>query len=436
MDRRDFLKLSGLSGLALATPLVGARTAHAADPYAGKFFIYIHAGGGWDPTSFIDPKGKEGDRAMNNAFTEIRSAGNIRYPAGIYDPQDGQQGAAGYSIFGGQQQFQNFFEKHSSRLTVINGIDVGTNDHDGGTRAMASGELREGFPSYAALFASQVAKDKPMAYFGGGGYTFTGGLVPVTRANNVRALQDAAYPNRWYADDVTFHTDKTMKRITDAQRQRNTRLISGNSLNRYRSIWNTLFTVRDGDNEMKRLTDLLDGLQLQGAGIQQQARLALVAYRAGLAASASLSYGGFDTHNRHDEEHIPQLRELLYYIDWIYEEIGSQGISHDNVVILVGSDFGRTPFYNATTGKDHWSISSMFAMGGGVPGNRRIGETTYDHRAKKLNPDTLAVDDAAGIRITPHHVSQSLRGLLGIAETPGAAAFPVPPDVRPMKLFG
>lgn len=435
MERRDFLKLSAYSGLALAAPFA-PRTAEAADPYAGKFFIYIHAGGGWDPTSLIDPKGREGDRAMNNAFTEIRSAGNIRYPAGIYNPQAGQMGAAGFSIFGGQDQYPNFFEKHYQRLTVINGIDVGTNDHDGGTRAMASGELREGFPSYAALFASQVAKDKPMAYFGGGGYTFTGGLVPVTRANNVRALQDAAYPNRWYADDVTFHSEKTMKRITDAQRLRNQRLIQGATLNRYRSIWNTLFTVRDGDNEMKRLTDLLGDVQLTGDNIQRQARLALVAYRAGLAASASLSYGGFDTHNNHDQQHIPQLRELLYYVDWIYEEIGNQGIDHNKVVILVGSDFGRTPFYNATNGKDHWSISSMFALGGGVPGNQRLGESTYDHRAKKVNPQTLAVDDAAGIRITPTHVSHALRGLLGISESAGAKAFPIPADHVPMKLFG
>ena len=56
MDRRDFLKLAGLSGLSVAVPFQQAK-AQDSILYEGNFFVQVNAGGGWDPTSFCDPKG-------------------------------------------------------------------------------------------------------------------------------------------------------------------------------------------------------------------------------------------------------------------------------------------------------------------------------------------------------------------------------------------
>jgi len=80
---------------------------------------------------------------------------------------------------------------------------------------------------------------------------------------------------------------------------------------------------------------------------------------------------------------------------------------------VVGSDFGRTPFYNEGDGKDHWNITSIIAMGAGITGNRVIGATDKNFEALKLNPDTLE-PDSNGIIITPQHIHRSLRDFLGV----------------------
>src|SRR5690606_37561454 len=58
MDRRNFLKIAAMTGLAVAAPpLVAPRSARAAlSPYKGPFYVMISARGGWDPTYLCDPK--------------------------------------------------------------------------------------------------------------------------------------------------------------------------------------------------------------------------------------------------------------------------------------------------------------------------------------------------------------------------------------------
>ncbi len=63
---------------------------------------------------------------------------------------------------------------------------------------------------------------------------------------------------------------------------------------------------------------------------------------------------------------------LLWGVDFLMEEAKKAGI--DGQLIVVGaSDFGRGPFYNGDgdgAGKDHWPITSLFAMGPGIAGGR------------------------------------------------------------------
>jgi len=147
MDRRDFMKAAGLAGLSLTVPL-GGKKAHAQDmgPYDGTFFVLVNAGGGWDPTSLCDPKGAvnaEDTDPMNHYLRDdIGTAGNIRY-APMADNQA-------------------FFDKHYSRLMVVNGVDTATNGHDSGSRHTWSGRLAEGFPSLGALMAASLAPVKPL----------------------------------------------------------------------------------------------------------------------------------------------------------------------------------------------------------------------------------------------------------------------------------
>ncbi len=53
----------------------------------------------------------------------------------------------------------DFFTKYASRLLVLNGVDMATNNHDAGARATWSGRLPEGFPSFGALVAAARAPE-------------------------------------------------------------------------------------------------------------------------------------------------------------------------------------------------------------------------------------------------------------------------------------
>ena len=91
----------------------------------------------------------------------------------------------------------------------------------------------------------------------------------------------------------------------------------------------------------------------------------------------------------------------------IWAEVERHGLE-DRVLIMVNSDFGRTPRYNEGMGKDHWPITSLFFMGAGIRGNRVIGASDDGVRALSVNTDTLALDPN-GINIQPSHIHASLR---------------------------
>ena len=84
IDRRTFLQWTAAAGMVVgATPLFGRRARAAGEGYAGPYYLFIHASGGWDPTLLCDPKGrKDEDEAepVNMYFEdEIGTAGPFRY---------------------------------------------------------------------------------------------------------------------------------------------------------------------------------------------------------------------------------------------------------------------------------------------------------------------------------------------------------------------
>lgn len=422
MERRDFLKLASLAGLGVvAGGLPFAKQARA-EAYTGPFYVMVHAGGGWDPTSFCDPKGAiDPMKPMNNyPVSQIAQAGNIRYA----DVQDGN----------GSSFNRDFFTKYSPRLTVINGIDCATNSHDAGTRYTWSGTLTENKPAFAALVAGIKGPTRPMAFITNGGYDITAGVVAQTRLGNIDAITRIAFPDRMDPDDPdsTFYTPETAKRIMEARDARHQAYLAKQQLPRLKRTMGTLYTARTGQNELKLLTEYLPAELAQGQ-LQRQAQIAIAAYKAGLAVSANLEVGGFDTHGDHDNQQFDALSNMFYGVDFLMEEAIAQGVG-DNIIVVMGSDFGRTPFYNDGNGKDHWSITSMMMMGKGIPGNVVIGASDDYHEPLRVDPASLQVSDS-GIRVTPGHVQRALRRLAGIDQDPLMAQFPVK-EPEELPLFG
>src|SRR5262249_2970819 len=88
-DRRGFLKLCSLAGLSVAVPLrfpLPSRAEARNGPCEGLYSVVFNAGGGWDTTYLMDPKGtgginrlyKEGDILTKGAHKYAPTAKHIK----------------------------------------------------------------------------------------------------------------------------------------------------------------------------------------------------------------------------------------------------------------------------------------------------------------------------------------------------------------------
>ena len=437
MDRRRFLKVAGIAGLSLMAPVAAREVRAGSNKYTGPFWIMLNASGGWDATMLCDPKGGAMGSAMSvdQAYTaaSIGKAGNLSYAPISYS----SGGTVVYSA-------QTFFEAHHARLLVANGVDTQTNNHDAGTRTTWSGQLLEGYPSFAAMAAAAatVAQPLPLPYVSNGGYDATAGLLSLTRVGSPGALENIAFPNQispGTAMPGQYHTANTAARIQAVQAARTRALQARQSLPTVAGSLGSLYMARAAQDGLVALGDALTGVQLVTtasfpdiAGVNglndltnllQQVQLALICFKTGVAVSANLNYGGFDTHSNNDAQQERQLMLLLRGLDYQFTQIDAMGLTNQ-VYVVVGSDFSRTPYYNAGNGKDHWNITSMMFSGPKIPADKVIGGTDGTFISTTVDPTTLQ-PSATGQRITTITVHQALRQLAGLAGGPLDTQFPL-----------
>lgn len=442
MDRRNFLKIAAMTGLAVAAP----RTARALTPYAGPFYVMISARGGWDPTYLCDPKPKGGpfnrlydydpdtDKVGPFRFADIPIPANL-----VADPM-----SLPYLMKSG-----DFFSKHAQNLLVFNGVNMQTNNHDRGVTTTWSGRGDGNYPNFAALVAATRAPEHPLAFISSGGYSGTGNLIPVTRLNSVTSFRKLAEPNRINPADPnnlsTYVPDKTFERIQAAQDARLKGFQAKQHLPRIADSAGQLYTARGNLDTLSQieLPDTLIDLPNEIADLErmmQQTQLAIAAFKAGLAVGVNLELGGFDTHANHDTAQVRQLAKLLKGIDYVVEQATAAGIYGD-LVIMVGSDFGRGKGYNgvnAADGKDHWPVSSAMFLSGDpslINAGRVIGATDDENQLPlPVDPDTLdtlEADDDTGVVVTAGHIHLALRELAGISEGAPAQKFQLAGDILP-----
>jgi len=414
MKRREFLKLMSLTGATSALPLsLAMQQAHAAYPYAGTLVFNIHAGGAWDTSSFCDPKQRTDVNNWANT-NAAQSAGNIRY-APFADNA-------------------SFFNKYYSDMLVINGVDGQTNAHSAGVRHQLTGTLGAGFPTTEGLFSAIVGDGLPLAYMGQGALTETsGGLVKYSRAGAGR-IKDVSKPNIRYGT-TQFFSPTALDLIRQAHLDRADEKLAGDALPKVKE---KIAELQDSQASADKLNDFgeslpnnFDRTDLLGNDDYriQLAHVALHAMSQGVSCSAAIESGGFDTHDDHDNRQAPAMARLTRLIDYIWTKASSYGIAN-RLLVVVTSDFARTPFYNGGNGKDHWPIGSVVVMKKGVSWtNRVVGITDGTQGAVKINPTTLQAD-SSGITIEPRDVHQMLRQIVGIGANPVSTNF----DLQPRNI--
>lgn len=418
MNRRGFTKILATAGLGAINPFASF-TANAAEPYTGNFYISLAAIGGWDVTSFCDPKVNVlGERSINSwsQTEDIKQVGNIAYAPVAKNAE--------------------FFERFYKDMLVVNGIDSQTNSHDDGQRHTWSGRIGFGYPTFGAIAASALAPELPLALVHDAGYSETAGITRFSRLQNPEILRNLVNDNTVVAGNSSFnlYDQSELDLIAKYQAERLDRMQADPTLlPRHRDSINNLVLANNTRADLAAFAALLP-TEFEQDNDFRAAQLALTAYQSGLCISAQLGVGGFDTHQNHDETHFVSLAKLTDLITYIFDTAEEKGFA-DRVVLTVGSDFGRTPYYNTGAGKDHWPIgSALFISPGASWGNQVIGATDEGHNGLSINPSTLQVDASpAGIRLEPKHLQQTMREIAGVAQSSPAQSFPL--DVGGLSLL-
>ena len=405
MRRRDFIRSLAI-GTGAAVSAGGMSRLYAApQEYTGRLLVVLQMEGGWDVSSLCDPKSNQpGERVINHWANgnDIRRVGRIPYAPF----------ASNNRLFG----------RHHRNMLVVNGVDAQTNSHSTGVLHNWSGRNAAGLPTLTALFAARHSPDAPLAYVHHGGFTDTARLIRYSRLNDheslVELLNPIAVP---WERSRNFRSTDDVSRVQRYQQAALERRLAKNSLTpRQRDNVNAYLNARTTRDSLQRFMDVMPeadafspDITLPNTNIYsntlRQVQLTLLSFAAGISSASDLIMWGFDTHAQHDPQHEALFNHFADVLDYFWDYAGELGIAH-RITLVIGSDFSRTPHYNADDGKDHWPIGSYIIMEENPGwGNRVVGVTDSGHNALAINPHTLQRDDVDGTLIYPKHVHQALR---------------------------
>ena len=433
MNRHDRTRRHFLQGLASAGACgmlagISGHATGATSAYTGKFLINVQLMGALDVTSFADPKTNVPGKPIINNWANtagVRQAGNISY--------------APYA------ENAKFFDKYYPDILVINGVDAQTNSHTVGVLHNWSGRNTEGFPSLTALFAAVYQQSMPMPYLNFGGFSATQGMTSVTQIGKLSVLQNLVEPLVAESSGKLYLPQGDWQRIVAMHKANiGARSQSATTLEGARHLGQSYVDALTRSDAIADFADLLPPTsQLQAARragnvnstLHQQLQVSLLAFKAGMSVAADVFEGGYDTHDNQDTRLSPLLANTTDALDFLWTYAASLGIA-DRIVVVMGSDFGRTPFYNSGSGKDHWPIGSVMVMQKGASfTNRVVGLTDSGHNAQKINAKTLQPDSATGVILKPAHVHKALRKQLGLASSAAAQLFPFT-TTEDVAIFG
>lgn len=413
--RRDFLKLLGLAGLEFALPWPPRET-RAADNsgdnfYDGPYYVVFNAYGGWDTTYLMDPKG------INEINRLYKDGDILTHGAHKYAPIKSH-------AVGGMCN-EDFYAEFGKELLTFNGLDYSVNNHSPGARYMATGKLDSlAYPTFAALVAACRGAVCPLAFLTFGNYSATGNLVAMSRVPYLPSLQKIANADAVEGNErAPYHDDFALSRIEQALGETHNAAGQQPRLPRTERSANMLYAAQNNSKALQRVTRYIPKTIPKGR-LEQQAEISLASFKAGVCVSANLSIGQFDSHANNDPDQMKLIPEFLAGVAYLLHRAEELKI-REKMVVILQSEMGRTPTYNAGNGKDHWSIGSAMFLGNGIKGNRAIGATDEKQFAVPLDPQSLQPKPDDGIRIRPEHIHEALRELAGIADHPLSAKFPL-----------
>lgn len=400
INRREFLH-RGLSFAAyLSLPKILLNHKALAQSFSPqKNLVWISLNGGWDILEATDPKtGSTSGIDMVYNWDQAHWLGDSRsVKIGRHLPRLAQLG---------------------NDVVVVRGLAMGTTSHDAGSIYMDTGVLSNAGRVNAASIPSIVASESqatiPIIQLDGGMEPLTDrGLlnpVSVVRAQNLE-LYRTLYPEDSAAKRLRL---QMLEYLKDSASALQTRVGSNDRIS----------SITDAEAKIRQQIDQNVGSKLSlseaesnryrdGApannfdtGLADAFALSAKLIKNDLVTCVNLGMGGFDTHANQDPQIAIRLTNLDFILQKFIEDLRSAD-KLDSTLIVLYSDFGRTPKVNNSNGRDHWPVGGAMMIGGGIDGGRVVGATDSNLLARNINLTTGEVQ-SDGSQISPAHLGGSV----------------------------
>ena len=322
---------------------------------------------------------------------------------------------------------------------------MGTLTHEVGRRYFLTGKFPSGLNAHGSSIGTVVAGTCPDAsplpnLVVGGVETYNAGLDPKASGVVVTSNADIAFVLK--AINAGHALDEPSQQALAAYLEKancfNDQLDGDGKVAAYRASWEksqafmegSLFTHFDfkpnppPGSKMEQLyqTFGINNLNQDLAGPKGQGLIAAQAITEDVAQAVSIQPSPRLDHHDGDWEdlHQPALRDgfdvIASLVDWLKSQPHANGGTYfDETIILLASDFARTPNINVRGGRDHHLANSCAVMGGGIVGNQVIGRTTDDaYAVQPVNLQTGEIDPSGHI-MRPPDVHATLFEAMGLS---------------------
>lgn len=280
--------------------------------------------------------------------------------------------------------------KQMHHLCLVRGVNTSENDHGKGAFMMLTGRRRTPAADYPRLGAVVAKALVPPS-------SSLPGHIVITPGGSGGRGNDAAYLGPKYSS-VSLGNGKppqntvrpeNISEASDLARQDIRRKINDRFLNRRRTAVTEAFTYSyEQAQQLMRQRDVFDVTKEPEKdndryGKHDFGRHCLLARRLleqGITF-VQVSHSNYDTHNENFNFHIEQVGEFDQSFACFVEDIATRGMLESTLIVVL-SEFGRTPNINHYYGRDHWSKSWSICMAGcRTPRGSVFGKTNADGTA-------------------------------------------------------
>lgn len=426
LSRRQFAAGTAKAALGLSLmPILDRAVAASGNVGKAKHLIYFYMGGGMTHIDSFDPKpGSETQGPIGVIDTNVAGI-----QMGEYFPQ---------------------LAKRADKLAIVNSLTQKTGDHDGGRYWMLTGYEKKAtivHPEMAAWVQRFKGRSEstqlPASFTIGGGVLPGAGFFgpaysPLPIGDPARGLPNAKAP-----ESVQGSREKSRLEALSVFNESFTRKFSTDEVKAYSEYYdNTLAFLQSKDLEV---FDLSKEKQEDRAkfGMDRMGQAALLAARLiekGVG-SVRISGGGCDNHDGIQNAFQGPATSLDTSLSALIDRLAANGKLAETLIV-VGTEFGRTPNINQNAGRDHFPrVFSGLMAGGGIVGGQKWGKSDSKGYAVEENPVTpqdynATIATALGIPLDEIVFAPSGRPFLvaGHKEDPKTKKI-IPEGVPIMKLF-